>query len=54
MSACGCSYEAHPHIGTDRLPGIIRNIRKTIVDAGGEVLFERRGTGPIIKGGQWY
>ncbi|WP_289182269.1 FAD-dependent protein [Alistipes sp. UBA6068] len=45
-------YEAHPHIGTDRLPGIIRNIRKTIVDAGGEVLFERRVTGLIIKGGR--
>ncbi|WP_302585671.1 NAD(P)/FAD-dependent oxidoreductase [uncultured Alistipes sp.] len=45
-------YEAHPHIGTDRLPGIIRNIRKTIVDAGGEVFFERRVTGLIIKGGR--
>ncbi|MCM1250729.1 MAG: FAD-dependent monooxygenase, partial [Alistipes sp.] len=42
-------YEAHPHIGTDRLPGIIRNIRRTIVEAGGEVLFERRVTDLIIK-----
>ncbi len=37
-------YEAHPHIGTDRLPGIIRNIRQTILAAGGEFLFERRVT----------
>ncbi|MDE5579505.1 MAG: FAD-binding protein [Alistipes sp.] len=42
-------YEAHPHIGTDRLPGIIRNIRRTIVGAGGEVLFERRVTDLILK-----
>ena len=27
-------YEAHPHIGTDRLPIVIQNIRKTIVDCG--------------------
>jgi uncharacterized protein len=38
-------YEAHPHLGTDRLPGIITNIRKTITDAGGEVLFGKRITG---------
>ncbi|MDE6375326.1 MAG: NAD(P)/FAD-dependent oxidoreductase, partial [Alistipes sp.] len=42
-------YEAHPHIGTDKLPGIIRNIRRTIVGAGGEVLFERRVTELLIK-----
>ena len=42
-------YEAHPHIGTDRLPGIIRNIRTTIVDAGGEVFFGRKVTGLIVE-----
>ncbi|MDE5623742.1 MAG: FAD-dependent monooxygenase [Alistipes sp.] len=42
-------YEAHPHIGTDRLPGIIRNIRTTIVDTGGEVFFGRKVTGLIVK-----
>ncbi|MFN8241054.1 MAG: NAD(P)/FAD-dependent oxidoreductase [Bacteroidales bacterium] len=35
-------YEAHPHLGTDRLPGIIRAIRKTIIDSGGLILFEHR------------
>jgi len=43
-------YEARPHIGTDRLPGIIRNIRRTIVGAGGEILFERKITDLKIKG----
>lgn len=32
--------DAHPHIGTDKLPGIIENIRKTIIEHGGEVYFE--------------
>ncbi len=45
-------YEAHPHIGTDKLPGIIRNIRRTIVDAGGEFLFGRRVTGFILRNGR--
>ncbi len=30
-------YEAHPHLGTDKLPRIITGIRKTILDAGGHV-----------------
>lgn len=34
--------DAHPHIGTDKLPGIIENIRKTILQYGGEIHF---GTG---------
>lgn len=34
--------DAHPHIGTDRLPEVIKAIRKTIEKAGGEVLFETR------------
>ncbi|NUM30955.1 MAG: NAD(P)/FAD-dependent oxidoreductase [Bacteroidetes bacterium] len=33
-------YEAHPHIGTNKLPGIIEALRKTIIDNGGEVFFE--------------
>lgn len=35
-------YEAHPHLGTDKLPAIISNIRQTIIDAGGLILFETR------------
>ena len=34
-------YEAHPHIGTDRLPKIIEQVRHTITRAGGQILFER-------------
>ncbi len=42
-------YEAHPHIGSDRLPTIIANIRETIRRAGGEVHFETRVTGFVIS-----
>ncbi|MGQ1891683.1 NAD(P)/FAD-dependent oxidoreductase [Thermophagus sp. OGC60D27] len=42
--------DAHPHIGTDRLPGVIRNIRKTIISAGGEFLFHSRVVDFIMEG----
>lgn len=35
-------YEAHPHIGTNKLPGIIENIRNAIRDCGGEVRFNTK------------
>ena len=35
-------YEAHPHIGTNKLPHIITSIRKQILDCGGEFLFEKK------------
>ena len=35
-------YTAHPHIGTNKLPGIIQNIRQQIIDAGGEVHFNEK------------
>jgi uncharacterized FAD-dependent dehydrogenase len=34
--------DAHPHIGTDKLSGIIQNIRKAIIDAGGEIHFNTK------------
>ena len=37
--------DAHPHIGSNRLPRIIQSIRKAILDAGGEVHFHARVTG---------
>jgi uncharacterized protein len=43
-------YEAHPHLGTDKLPGIISNIRKTILDAGGQFILEKKVTDFIIEG----
>ena len=36
------AYEAKPHIGTDRLKGVVRNIRKRIIELGGEVRFQCR------------
>ena len=41
--------EAHPHIGTNKLPKIIQNIRETILQYGGEILFNSRVTDLIIK-----
>jgi uncharacterized FAD-dependent dehydrogenase len=43
-------YESHPHLGTDKLPGIISRIRNTILDAGGLVLFETRVNDIDIEG----
>jgi len=37
-------YEAHPHIGTNKLPQIITNIRETIIHYGGEVHFNSKLT----------
>lgn len=34
--------DAHPHIGTDKLPLVIENIRNTIINAGGEVKFQNK------------
>lgn len=43
-------YEAHPHLGTDKLPGIISSIRKSITDSGGLFLLEKRITDFIMEG----
>ena len=37
-------YDAHPHIGTNKLPHIITAIRELIIDCGGDVLFEKKLT----------
>jgi uncharacterized protein len=44
-------YEAHPHLGTDKLPGIITSIRKSITDAGGIFLLERKVKDIIVSSG---
>ena len=41
--------DAHPHIGTDRLPRVIENMRNTILKYGGEVHFQTRMTGLVIR-----
>ncbi len=43
-------YEAHPHLGTDKLPGIISNIRKSIMEAGGQFILEKKVTDFILEG----
>lgn len=40
---------AHPHIGTNKLPKIIQAIRETILQYGGEILFNTRVTDILIK-----
>ena len=41
--------DAHPHIGTDKLPRVIENMRNTILSCGGEVHFETRMDALIIR-----
>lgn len=41
--------DAHPHIGTDKLPRVIENMRNTIIQCGGEVHFETRMDALIIE-----
>ena len=44
-------YEAHAHIGSDKLPGIIKRMREKILECGGEIHFETCITS--LKDGQW-
>lgn len=41
--------DAHPHLGSNRLPGIISRIRQTILDCGGEIFFDSKVVDLIIK-----
>lgn len=43
-------YEAHPHIGTNRLPGIIVKIRETIAGYGGEFFFNSKVSALLVDG----
>lgn len=55
-------YEAHPHIGTNKLPKVVAAIRQTILDCGGEIRFNTRVTdllthenkmkGVVLEGGE--
>ena len=42
--------DAHPHIGTDRLPKVIESMRHTIINSGGEVHFQTKMTQLILDG----
>ena len=41
--------DAHPHIGTDKLPRVIENMRHTILQCGGEVHFQTKMTRLMLK-----
>ena len=42
--------DAHPHIGTDKLPRVIENMRNTIIKCGGEVHFQTKMTRLVVEG----
>lgn len=42
--------DAHPHIGTDKLPRVIENMRNTILQHGGEVRFQTKMTRLVLHG----
>jgi uncharacterized FAD-dependent dehydrogenase len=42
-------YEAHPHIGTNKLPHIITEMREQIEQSGGKVLFEKKLTDLVVE-----
>jgi uncharacterized protein len=44
--------DAHPHIGTNKLPKLIQNIRETIIKFGGEVLFDSKFVDLTSKDGR--
>ncbi|MGP1508753.1 MAG: NAD(P)/FAD-dependent oxidoreductase [Sphaerochaeta sp.] len=44
--------DTHPHIGTDKLPAIIENMRNAIISHGGRVLFQTQATELLLKAGR--
>jgi uncharacterized FAD-dependent dehydrogenase len=44
--------DAHPHIGTNKLPGIVTAMREAMIAAGGEVRFNTRVTDLLMKNGR--
>lgn len=44
--------DAHPHIGSNKLPNVVANIRETILKYGGEIHFESLVTDLIIESGK--
>ena len=45
-------YEAKPHIGTDKLPGVVRSIRQRVIELGGEVRFSTKASGFLLREGK--
>ncbi|HYG01273.1 MAG TPA: FAD-dependent oxidoreductase [Chryseosolibacter sp.] len=44
------AYDAHPHIGTNKLPRLVAELRESIINAGGEIHFDTRVTDLVIAG----
>ena len=44
--------DAHPHIGTDKLPRVIENMRKQVLQSGGQVYFNTKMTELLIENGR--
>ncbi|RZS97485.1 NAD(P)/FAD-dependent oxidoreductase [Cecembia calidifontis] len=44
--------DAHPHIGTNKLPKLVAELRESILQAGGEVLFETKVVDFILEGNE--
>ncbi|MGI6013967.1 MAG: NAD(P)/FAD-dependent oxidoreductase [Oscillospiraceae bacterium] len=47
-------WQAKPHIGTDLLPDVVRNIRKEIISLGGTVQFDTRMVDLLLRNGALY
>jgi uncharacterized protein len=45
-------YDAHPHIGTNKLPLLVAELRKSILGAGGEIHFNTKVTDFVLKEGE--
>lgn len=46
-------FDAHPHIGTNKLPKLVAELRQSIIQAGGEIHFNTRVTDTHIQDGEW-
>lgn len=44
--------DAHPHIGTNKLPGVVADLRQTILDAGGEIYFDTKVVDLLVQQGE--
>ncbi|MDN3671122.1 FAD-binding protein [Echinicola jeungdonensis] len=44
--------DAHPHIGTNKLPGLVKALRQQVLDAGGEIHFDTRVDNIILNGNE--
>ena len=44
--------DAHPHIGSNLLPNVVKAMRRSILDAGGEVHFQSKVTDLVVEGGR--